>query len=199
VNEVVQENLRHILFAFLLLGRLGDLVTTYLVTPTLVLEGNPLVRRGGWRFALITSVVCAAPYFSIHLAIALIVASLLASAGNAGRVWVARTMGERAQFEFMIAMARRGKRAHALLGVLASASFIVLVGLFVFLLYPQTDEWAFWVAAGVVGYGAAIAVHGSFYTVHIFREAAKPGDAQPPPNNALQLTSDAARMDAARS
>jgi septal ring factor EnvC (AmiA/AmiB activator) len=31
-------------FAFLVLARLGDLVTTYLVTPSLVLEANPLVR-----------------------------------------------------------------------------------------------------------------------------------------------------------
>src|SRR5262252_5307647 len=122
VHDFVQENLPHILFAFLLAGRLGDLVTTYLMTPALVLEANPLVRRGGWRFALITSVVCAVPYISVQLGIGFVVPFLLVSAGNAGRVWAARTMGEQAQLEFMVGLARRSKQAHALLGVLASAS-----------------------------------------------------------------------------
>ena len=39
-------------FGFALAGRLLDLLSTFLVTPTLKLEGNWLVRRFGWKFAL---------------------------------------------------------------------------------------------------------------------------------------------------
>lgn len=40
-----------LIFAFALFGRFADVISTRLVTPTLALESNPLVRRFGWAYA----------------------------------------------------------------------------------------------------------------------------------------------------
>ena len=40
-----------LIFAFALVGRLADVLSTRIVTPQLALEGNPLVRRFGWAYA----------------------------------------------------------------------------------------------------------------------------------------------------
>jgi len=191
LSEILRDNLRHVLFALLLTARIGDLATTYLMTPGLVLESNPIVRRLGWRYALITSAVCVVPYFSAQIAVSLVVASLLVSASNAARVWVARTMGEEAQLEFMVTLARRGKLSHALLGVLASAFFVVLTGCVVFLFYSRFRDWGFWIGLGIVGYGVVIGFHGSIFMVRVFQKARTQGDTsvQPPPKNEMQLTS----------
>jgi hypothetical protein len=174
MSEGLHENLPHVLFALLLVARAGDLGTTYLMTPALVLESNPLVRRFGWRFALVTSVVCLVPYVSMQIAVSLLVASLLVAAGNAARVWSARTLGEQAQLDLMISLARRSRLSHAVSGVLASAFFMALVGVVVLLFYSSPRSWGFWIGFGVVGYAAVIGVHGSLFMIRLFRKAAGP-------------------------
>ena len=42
----------HFLAALVLLSRIGDVLSTYLVSPTLLLESNAFVRRWGWPLAL---------------------------------------------------------------------------------------------------------------------------------------------------
>jgi hypothetical protein len=42
----------HILARLVFLSRVGDIGSTWLVTPKLLLEANPFVRRLGYRFAL---------------------------------------------------------------------------------------------------------------------------------------------------
>jgi hypothetical protein len=41
----------HITAVLVLLSRLGDIVSTRLVTPTLQLEANSIARHLGWRYA----------------------------------------------------------------------------------------------------------------------------------------------------
>lgn len=38
-------------------GRGLDLLSTWWLTPRLTLEGNPLVRRFGWRYAIVSSII----------------------------------------------------------------------------------------------------------------------------------------------
>ena len=170
--QVVYDNIEHVLCALLLFARLGDIVTTYLVTPRLVLEANPIVRRLGWPFAIATLGVCVVPYVSTNIAVGLLMGSLLVSAGNAGRIWFARAMGEQAQMDLMLTAARRSSLSHALASVWASALFLGVAGGVVALFYPTPRAWGFWLAAGVAAYGVVIAVHGTLFMVRLFRTAA---------------------------
>src|SRR5437773_11506825 len=86
--------LEHLLCALIFISRLGDIGSTYLITPKLKLETNPIVRKLGWWFAIATLAVCLVPYYSTAMAIIVLVPSLMVSAANAGKIWVARAFGE---------------------------------------------------------------------------------------------------------
>ena len=61
-QQVDWDSLAHVLCGLILLGRLGDIISTWLITPKLDLEANPIVRRLGWRFAVLTVLICLVPY-----------------------------------------------------------------------------------------------------------------------------------------
>ncbi len=164
--------LSHIVAGILLVSRIGDVGTTYLVTPTLRLEMNPIARKLGWRYALLTLLVCIIPLYSLEMGVALAMASLLVSASNAAKVWAVRALGEQRHLDLMLEAARKSKRSHALVGVGASAIFLMMAGGLVLLFFPSAD-WGigFWLGVGIVGYGFAIWFHGSLWVMRIFKMA----------------------------
>ena len=173
--EVSVSNLRHVLCALLLIGRLGDVGTTYLATPTLALEANPLVRRFGWKYAAFTIALCLFAYLSPQVAVTLLITSLFVSASNAAKVWVMRTMGEQAYLDFCMDLARRSRLSRAVLGVAASSFFIVLAGGVILFFYSSPDnDWGFWIGMGVVLYGVAMGLYGTHWMVRLFRKAGPP-------------------------
>jgi hypothetical protein len=177
------ENLPHVLCALLLLSRIGDIGTTYLVTPNLILEANPIVRKLGWPFALLTLGACFLPYIYLPVAVAALMAFLLVSASNAGKIWIVRTVGEKAYAALLVDVARRSKLSHALLGIAASSFFVALAGGTVLLFYPSEDEWGFWLGLGVLVYAGAVWFYGTLATIRLFRRAALPlagGGVAPP-------------------
>ena len=105
--------LEHLLCALILIARIGDIGSTYLVTPTLKLEANPIMKRLGWRFALATLLICLIPYYSTALGIVALVHSLLLSASNIRLVWFARAYGEREYYELLLRTAKRTTLWHA--------------------------------------------------------------------------------------
>src|SRR5262249_45828242 len=114
------ENLPHVLCALLLISRIGDIGTTYLVSPKLILEANPIVRKLGWPFALFTLTACLLPYVSLEGAVMALMVFLLVSARNAGKIWIARTIGEEVYAAFVLELARKSKPSHALFGLALS-------------------------------------------------------------------------------
>jgi len=170
--DFLHAHLKHVLCILILVSRIGDIGTTFLVTPTLALEANPVMRRLGWRFALLTLALGAAPYLSVNVAVMILVPSLMVSAANAGKIWVARTMGERQFSAMMLGLAARSRLRYALAPVFLSAFSIFLFGAFVVLLYPDpAGGLAFWVGAGVITYGLALALHGSLAFIRLFKAA----------------------------
>jgi hypothetical protein len=170
--DFLHAHLKHVLCILILASRAGDIGTTFLVTPTLALEANPIMRRLGWRFALLTLALGAVPYWSVNVAVMILVPSLMVSAANAGKIWVARTMGERQFSAMMLALAARSKLRQALAPVFLAALFTGLFGAFVIVLYPDpAGDLAFWVGAGVIAYGFAIALHGSLAFIRLFKAA----------------------------
>src|SRR5262245_47948332 len=171
--DLMSQNLNHTLCILILVSRIGDIGTTYLVTPSLKLETNPIVRKLGWRFALTSLAVCVIPYFSVRAAVMILVPCLMVSAGNAGKIWAARTMVEHEYKRMLLDLAGKSKLRYALAGILASASFIILLGFVLLWLYPDpAEDLAFWFGAGIVTYGLVIVLHGSLWSTKLFREAA---------------------------
>ena len=118
--ELLRDHLAHTLAVLLFVSRAGDVGSTYLLTPTLRLETNPIVRRLGWWWALASFAVCAVPYWSLELAVMLVVPFLLVSAANTAQVWAVRTMGEGEYHAYLLRLARKGSMVHALVGSVVS-------------------------------------------------------------------------------
>lgn len=100
------------LLGVVLLARGADFFSTWIATPHLVLEANPLARALGWRWGMLVNLVLALlvalwPLPSVILA----TSSLLVAARNLQSAWLARTMGElayRAWLGEQLAITRRG-------------------------------------------------------------------------------------------
>jgi hypothetical protein len=174
VLTLLYENLRPLLCGLLLLSRIGDIGTTYLITPNLILEANPIARKLGWPFAFVTLGACLLPYLHIPAAVAALMTFLLVSASNAGKIWIVRTVGERAYAALVLDLARRSRLSHALLGIAASAFFVALAGATILLFYPSPEEWGFWLGLGVLFYAGAVWLYGTLAMVRLFRRAARP-------------------------
>lgn len=161
-----------VLCFLILLARAGDIGSTFLATPKLVLEANPIMRRLGWWFAPLTLLVCLVPFYSTAIGVVLLVPSLFVSASNISKIWVVRAYGELEYRELLYRLARKSKKRYALAGVAASSSFIGLAGGVLLYLSPDPDrEWGYWFALGLLGYAFAICLHRSLFVFRIFRIA----------------------------
>jgi hypothetical protein len=145
-----------IFLAIVLFSRGMDFLSTWVATPNLALEGNPLAKWMGWRGGLIFNVA-----FSIGLAVwplpAIMVSamSLLVAARNFQSAWMMRSMGESA---YSVFMHERLMAAHPALFLVCIGAQSLLTGLVGFALMYVTDERsiAFAIGSGVLGYAVAV-------------------------------------------
>jgi hypothetical protein len=137
--------LTHVIAFLLLLSRIGDIGSTYLITPTLKLEANPIVRRLKWRFAIATLLMAAVPYYSLPAGVTLLITSLLVCASNCSRIWIARTLGEAEYHLFLVRVARRAPVGLSIMFFLLSPLCMATIGGLIWLFYPDCKE------AGVPG------------------------------------------------
>src|SRR5262245_21954572 len=168
----MNENFAHVLAGILLLARLADVGTTWLVSPRLRLESNPLVRGLRWPFALATLLVCLVAYWSTTIAWAIIIASFLVSARNAGGIWMVRAFGEEDYYQHVVlAAARKGSFGWAIGSIALSSGFVFLTGAMVLWGSGGFGEWGAWSGLGIMAYAVAVAIHGALFMRRIFRQA----------------------------
>lgn len=85
----------YLMLALLLFSRGMDFLSTWVATPTLALEGNPLAKKLGWKFGAIVNIVMCFVFAMWPLtAIIVITSGLLVAAHNFHSAWLMRTMGE---------------------------------------------------------------------------------------------------------
>src|ERR1700677_3546914 len=89
--------------ALLLFARGMDFLSTWVATPNLVLEGNPLARKMGWKVGAVVNVVlCFVFAFWPPTAVIVITAGLLVAARNFHSAWLMRSMGEAAYRDWFL-------------------------------------------------------------------------------------------------
>lgn len=97
-------------FALLLFARGMDFLSTWVATPNLLLEGNPLARKLGWKWGAVANLVlCFAFAFWPLTAIIVMTAGLLVAAHNFRSAWLMRTMGEVAYREWFLERIERAR------------------------------------------------------------------------------------------
>jgi hypothetical protein len=86
-----------IFLGFLVFSRGTDFLSTWVATPHLVLEGNPIAKWLGWKWGAVVNVILIAALAMWPLsAIVVATASVLVAARNFQSAWLMRSMGEEA-------------------------------------------------------------------------------------------------------
>ena len=164
------------LVATIFVSRALDFLSTWIVTPKLELEANPLMRRMRWgRMALLNLPLLALPLFHHGLAIAMSVTSLLVAGTNLCNGALARGMGEKRQLESQLAALHRIGLGGALLMNSAGSLVICGGGAFMAFLAPAVESRPWWAAMGVVLFGLAGLVHLNIAIVRLYRRGARKG------------------------
>lgn len=151
----------HVLFVLLLISRIGDIGTTYIATPKLKLEANPIVRKFRWPFALLSLLVAFVAYLNIGTALFALVLFLLVCASNASKMWLMRVLGEDEYLQLYSSLVRKASLSFSLFCIWAPPFFFFLLGMA--LLY-FTEGIAKHAARGFIVFAFAMGFyHTSFY------------------------------------
>jgi len=91
------------LIAILMISRGADFLSTWVATPHLVLEGNPVAKWLGWKWGAVVNLILVASLALWPLsAIVVSTASVLVAARNFQSAWLMRSMGEDAYRDWYV-------------------------------------------------------------------------------------------------
>lgn len=142
--------------ALMLFSRGADFFSTWVATPNLALEGNPVAKWMGWRGGIIFNLVfCTVVSLWPLPAIMVSAMSLLVAARNFQSAWMMRSMGEAA---YSVFIHERLMTAHPALFVLCIGAQSFLTGIVGAGVMAVTDERsiAFAIGAGIASYAVAV-------------------------------------------
>jgi hypothetical protein len=145
----------------LLVGRGADFLSTWVATPNLVLEANPLARKLGWKWGTVLNAAICLLFACWPLpAIVIITTSVLVAARNFQSAWLMRSLGEARYRSWIAERLAESSRVVFLVCVLAQS---VLVGSLggVLIYFSRDGLVPFAVGAGLVTYACAV----TFFTV----------------------------------
>lgn len=148
-----------IFFALLLFARGMDFLSTWVATPHMVLEGNPIAKWLGWKWGGLLNLALCLGFAATPLAAVIIsTTSLLVAARNFQGAWLMRTMGEHAYRFWMSDRLAEGRVG--LLIVCLFAQCVLMAGIGVALLFLSGRALIpIGVGIGMIGYALAVLVY----------------------------------------
>ncbi|MBM3892612.1 MAG: hypothetical protein FJ388_26130 [Verrucomicrobia bacterium] len=139
-----------------------DFLSTWVATPSLLLEANPIARAMGWRLGLaLNALLCLVAAAMPFVAVLVSVTSVMVAARNFQAAWLARTMGEYEFRDHLREQFRRADKRLVLGCVWAQAVLYCVIGGTVVALAGEIMVQA--IGWGIVGFGLAVAVHSTHY------------------------------------
>ena len=148
--------------AVLVFARGMDFLSTWIATPNLALEGNPIAKKLGWTGGLLLNAVLVF-FLAFWPPSALVVAtaSLLVAARNFQFAWLMRSMGEASYRKWYVERIR-GTRLRLFLFCLAGNSLLTAsIGLGLIYFSPPWSILPISIGMGIVTYSVAV----TFYTL----------------------------------
>ncbi len=149
-----------LMLVLLLVSRGMDILSTWVATPNLILEGNPIAKKLGWRWGMpINMAICCLLAFWPLPAIVISTTSVLVAARNFQSAWLMRSLGEEAYRDWHVERVQETRITLYLFCLAANTLLTATVGAAV--MYFSNHFVVFAIGAGVVAYAGAVA----FYTV----------------------------------
>ncbi|MFO1487403.1 MAG: hypothetical protein U1F65_02900 [Verrucomicrobiota bacterium] len=167
-------NVYWLMLALLAFARAMDFISTWVATPELVLEGNPIAKKLGWRRGILLNIViCLGVAFWPASAVAVSTTSVLVAARNFQSAWLMRLMGEEAYRDWYVARIQEANLAVYL--VCLAGNSLLHVGIGVALIWFGGYNWiAAAIGLGMVVYAIAVVVYTSLAAWRIRRHVRKP-------------------------
>ena len=149
-----------IMLTILAVSRGADFLSTWVATPHLVLEGNPIAKWLGWKWGAVVNVALVATLSMWPLsAIVVSTASVLVAARNFQSAWLMRSMGEDAYRDWYVERVRATRLSLYL--VCLAGNTVLTAGVGGALIYFAWQPVAQAIGIGIVGYAVAVV----FYTL----------------------------------
>jgi hypothetical protein len=163
------------LLALLVFGRGMDFLSTWIATPNLALEGNPLAKKLGWKWGLLLNAVLIVVLAMWPLsAIVVATASVLVAARNFQSAWLMRSLGEDAYREWHVQRVRETRVTLHLFCLAGNTLLTAVVGA-ALICFSKPWQVPFAIGMGMVAYAIAVAFYSllAIWRIHhaIKREA----------------------------
>jgi hypothetical protein len=159
-----------VLLAF---ARGADFFSTWVATPHLVLEGNPIAKWLGWKWgAAVNVAICLGLSFSPLSAIIVATASVLVAARNFQSAWLMRTMGEHDYRDWYVRRMAESRLGLYLICLAGNTLLTAGVGA-ALVVFCDGAGIPLAIGMGIIAYAAAVAVFTLLATWRT-RRAARP-------------------------
>ena len=150
-----------VFLALLAFGRGMDFLSTWIATPNLVLEANPLAKKLGWRGgAVLNGVICLTFATWPLPALVIVTTSLLVAARNLQNAWLMRSLGEESYRLWIVQRIGETSLPLYLFCLALQTALIASIGL-ALVYFSQSHLVPFAVGMGIITYAAAV----TFYTL----------------------------------
>jgi hypothetical protein len=145
-----------VLLSLLLFARGMDFLSTWVATPNLLLEGNPLARKMGWKWGAVVNIaLCLIFAFWPLTAVIVITAGLLVAARNFHSAWLMRIMGEVAYREWILQRLMQTPLALYLACLVGETALTALPGA-ALVCWSDEESVAFSIGCGILAYAGIV-------------------------------------------
>lgn len=154
-----------LMFLLLLVARGMDFLSTWIATPNMVLEGNPLAKKLGWKWGIpINFLMCFGFAFWPLPAIVISTTSVLVAARNFQSAWLMRSLGEQQYREWHVERIQETSITLYLFCLFGQTLLTAGVGAGVIVAtngHQKDEPVALAIGLGIIAYALAVA----FYTL----------------------------------
>ncbi len=147
-----------LVFLLLLVARGMDFLSTWVATPNMVLEGNPLAKKLGWRWGIPLNLgLCVAFGFWPLPAIVISTTSVLVAARNFQSAWLMRSLGEQLYRDWHVERVQQTNISLYLFCLFAQTALTAGVGGALILFTSESESVVLAIGLGIIAYALAVA------------------------------------------
>ena len=149
---------------FLMLGLLVfargmDFLSTWVATPNLVLEGNPIAKKLGWKWGIPVNILFCGGFAVWPLpAIVVATTSTLVAGRNFQQAWLMRSLGEETYRSWHVARLQEARISLYLLCLLGQTALTAMVGA-ALICFSSATLVPVGIGWGIIGYAVAVAAY----------------------------------------
>jgi hypothetical protein len=179
-----------LMLLLLVFARGMDFLSTWIATPNLVLEGNPLAKKLGWQWGLLVNIVFVGVLAMWPLsAIVVATASVLVAARNFQSAWLMHSLGEEHYRQWHVERIQETRITLYLFCLAGNTLLTAGVGA-ALIYFSHLRLVPFAIGMGLVAYAVAVAFYTLLAIWRIRRAAKKLAARQNSPTNGKSLAVD---------